>query len=444
MTVFERRARRLDTSPAVLLVTAGILLQFMSGYSAEYFFPVPLDRPLVLAGLALAVYQAFTSGQRWWRPTLIHYVMLTFLGWVLISMAWSGSITSSVALFSWLDSVGLIPFAIYLLAPLVYSTPERRRVLLGGLTLLGGYLGVIALMEGLNLYQWVWPQYIYNPESPHFGRAGGPARQVASNGLQLMGCGLAAAAFAMDSRRRRESVPALIIAALCLFGTFFTMTRSIWIGVAAGLVAALILDRRTRKLLGWGSVGLVSALLLALLLQPDLRDELNSRLSDSRSAFDRLNANSAAFRVLLARPLEGVGFNQFANSHADWLWQSPTFPVTSTGIAVHNVPLGYAAELGLPGAALWLGCLMLAALHLLRSPSRDVDSYILRRIAIAYAVCWLVVGMLVPMTYALPATLLWLFLALPTDRSWLGFGHPGGAVNRKHPEASDTMSNGSV
>ncbi|WP_454085473.1 O-antigen ligase family protein [Georgenia sp. Marseille-Q6866] len=422
MTAIARRGRRLDAPPPeVYLVTVGMLLQFMAGHSSNYFFPVPLDRPLVLAGLGLALYRAAKEG-RTWRPTLIHFVVLTFLGWILISMAWSGSLTSSLALFAWVDAVGLIPFAIYFMAPLVYSTPARRRVLLGGLTLLGLYLGLIALLEGLGAYQLVWPQYIYDPDHPHFGRAGGPARQVASNGLQLMGCGLAAVAFSVTSRTRRTAIPAMLVAALCLFGTFFTLTRSVWIGVVVGLVAALALDRRSLKWLGLTGASVVALLVLVLAVEPDLRDAIDSRLSDSRSAFDRINANSAAFRVLLARPLEGVGFTQFAPAHADWLWQSPSVPVTTTGIAVHNVPLGYAAELGLPGVALWLGCLLVAFLFLRRSPAMADDSYVLRRVAVAYVVCWLVVGMLVPMTYALPATLFWLFLAMPTHPSWLGYG----------------------
>lgn len=421
MTTMRRRQHRLDAAPEVLLVTAGILLQFMSGHSRDYLLPLPMDRLLLFAGLAIAAYRA-VKHKRMWQPTAVSYVMVTFLGWVLLSMAWSGSLSSSLALFSWLDAVGLIPFAVYLLAPIVYSTPERRRVLLGGLTLLGAYLGLIALLEGLRMYQWVWPQYIYRPDSSHFGRAGGPAGQVASNGLQLMGCGLAAAAFAIGSRTRRLAIPALVISGLCIFGTLFTLTRSVWLGVAAGLIAALALDRRSLKWLGVAAVGVASVLLLALALLPDLRQDIDSRMSDSRSAFDRLNANSAALRVLLARPVEGVGYTQFAPSQADWLWQSPTIPVTSTGIAVHNVPLGYAAELGLPGAALWLACLMLAVINLCRSSDFDRDSYVLRRVAVAYVVCWLVVGMLVPMTYALPATLFWLFLALPTHPKWLGYG----------------------
>lgn len=424
---------RLPVPPEVLLVTAGIVLQFMSGHSSNYLLPVPLDRPLLIAGIALALYRALTQ-RRPWSPTVIHLLMAAFLGWVLISMAWSGSLSSTGAIFAWLDAVGLVPFALYLLAPLVFGTQERRRVLLGGLTLLGGYLGLIALLEGLGWYELVWPQYIYNPGSPHFGRAGGPARQVASNGMQLMGCAVAAAVFARGATRPWLGRAAWAVAALCLMGTFFTLTRSVWLGVFAGLVAAMLTNRRSIKPLLLGTAATGAFLALALIALPDLREAVGERLSDSRSAFDRLNANAAAIDIVLARPLHGIGFHQFAPSQADWLWQSPDIPVTSTGIAVHNVLLGYAAELGLPGAGLWLGCLVVAVISLWQSPVTDPDHTLLRKAALAYTVCWLIVGMLVPMTYALPATLLWLFLALPTSPRLLGFQqhHPADQPVRSH------------
>jgi len=415
------RERTFPTVPAELaLITTGIILQFMSGHSGAYFLPIPLDRPLILAGLMVLIFKLIRARVEW-RPKAVHVAMLAFIGWILLSMVWSGSLTSAVAVFAWVDAAGILPFAIYLVAPVVYSTPQKRLVLLVALTLLGAYLGLIALLEGLGLYQLVWPKYIYDPGSPHFGRAGGPADQVASNGLQLMGCAMAAVAVSLLTTSRWVRHGSRLVAVLCLVGTFFTLTRSVWLGVMAGIVAGMVLDSRSRRALVKVAVVASAALVSAWVFIEPLRTSVQERLGDEGSAFDRINANATALEVVVARPLLGLGFQQFPEAEAEWLWQSSSIPIASTGIAVHNVLLGYAAELGLLGAALWIACLALPALYAWRSASSTFEMKVLRRTAIAYVACWLVVSMLVPLTYALPATLFWLSFGLVTDPARLGF-----------------------
>lgn len=390
--------------------------QFMSGSSDHYRLPLPPDRVLLLLALVLAALHPDARAVRW-RLRPIHLAMVAALGWCLLSMIWFGGITDPVAVFAFADSFGVVPFTLFLLAPVVFGTAARRDALMLTLTVLGLYLGWISVAQGLHLYELVVPSSLVQPGHTHFDRAIGPSLQVASNGLALMGCAVAAAV-TIARRTGPLRVVAIVALALCLAGAFFTLTRSIWLATLLGTAAVVLLERRLHRaaLIG-AAIGLVA--LAAAMAVPSISDAVLERAETSRSVYDRLNANEAAVRVVQARPLSGVGFGRFHVVESDWVWQSPTYPITTMGIDVHNVFLGYAAELGLPGLALWL-VVVLFALDAVAGGPRSPQLRVYRLAALAYAIAWLTVAMLVPIKYAFPTSLLWVLLGIVASGARLG------------------------
>lgn len=403
----------------VHLLTWGIVAQFMSGSTRLYGLPLPLDR--VLVALGLLAFVAHPDARRaGWRVAGIHLLMAACLAWCVGSMLWFGTITDPVAVFALVDSVGALPFLLFLLAPVVFATQARRRVWLRALTILGAYLGAVSTLEGLHLYALVLPPGIVDPSHPHFGRALGPSLQVASNGLALMACMYPSALYAARSRGWRRWFGALACA-LCLLGAFFTLTRSIWLATLLGALAVVCVERRARGRLLLAGAGVAIVLSGVFVAVPSVSASVTERAETSRSVYDRLNANAAALRVVESHPLTGVGLQRFHVVEGDWVWQSPEYPITNMGIDVHNVVLGHAAELGLPGLTLWLLVVGAAVVAATTGPRRRRgDLHDFRVAALAYGLGWATVAMLVPIKYALPTSVLWVGMGIVADHGRLG------------------------
>jgi putative inorganic carbon (HCO3(-)) transporter len=404
----------------VHVLSIGLALQFMSGEASKFGLPIAPDRFLLPLGIVLFLIHPDRS-TRSWKIQPIHLLLFGSAAWCFASLIWFGTIQSQDARFGFWDSYGVIPFVLFVTVPVIYETTERRRILLLALTVLGAYLGLIAAFQGLRLEFLIFPRYMVDPQSAHFGRAFGPSLQVGSNGLQLFACMVCAAILstlvAGPSRWASRGV-----AFLCAVGLFFTMTRSLWLGGIAGMLVALWPDRRTRKMVLALVLIVPIVIAAASLLDEALQQMVFARLNDAQSAFDRINASETALRILPFRPFFGVGYYNFWNVENDWFWQLDTTPVAATGIAVHNVFLGNAVELGIPGVTIWLLGLLEATKGLLRPLPRIPEQLLWRQAALGYFVCWFTAAMLMPITYALPTSLLWVFLGIVSIPADVGFG----------------------
>lgn len=417
-------ARGAERVPAyVYAFVAAVVLQFMSGSTRLYGIPIPPDRLALLVAIGLLVIHPDLWRSRW-RLCGIHLACFLACVGVLGSIVWFSGFTDTEGVFRLVDTFGIVPFLLFATAPLIFGTPQRRFVLLFGLALLGLYLGWTSVAEGLHLRALVWPGGIYDPNDPHFPRAIGPSRQVANNGLQLLGCAAAAAGVFLTRRGMARWVAVLSLV-LCLAGAFFTLTRSIWLAALVAILVVAVLDKGMRGRIVAACVVGGGVLLLVVFSVPAVYAQVFERIGTSRSVYDRLNVNEAAIRAVLAHPLEGIGYNRFQLVSRDWVWQAPDYPITSIDIAVHNVFLGHAVELGIPLAMLWVVVLLWAvslAIRGVRGAPGQADGGVdaldrsdIRAVgtaAAAYVVAWIVVANFIPIGYALPTTLLWLFLGL--------------------------------
>lgn len=394
-------------SPA-LLVSGAIGCTIFSGHFDRLGLPLPLDRLLVAAGvgsLFAGLPGAVRARQIIWRP--VHAVIAATAVYAALSALAAGTLLEEAGLFGILDRLGLVPFALFVLAPLLFGNRRQRDVLLTTLLVVGSYLGFVALCQGLNLDGLVWPRYITDPGvGLHPSRARGPFVEAVANGLALYACAVAGALAAYTWVGRRARWWGAAVCVLCLVGTIFTLTRSIWVGSVLGTVVALLMSRQTRRALVPMLVTGAVVALAALALVPGFGEQAESRSGAQRPIWDRYNTNLAAIRAVEDQPIFGIGWQRWQDESSEYLRLSEDYPLTGTRIEIHNVFLSHAAELGLLGAGMWLFAFTAAiGGAVLRPGPAELDPWRLGMIAIT--VQWLVVAAFGPLSYAFPNVLLW-------------------------------------
>jgi putative inorganic carbon (hco3(-)) transporter len=405
-------ARFLD--PAWLL-SAGIAADVFAARGARLGIPVSPSRVLLAAGSLALIARATRGGRREFplRARPIHMLLVALVLWALGSALLSGSFSNTDSFWEFIDRLGVSPFWMFFIAPLAFGTEHQRRILLGTLVVLGGYLGLTAVFETLHVNALVWPKYILDPRyGSHGNRARGPFVEAIPNGVALFSCGVAAA-MAMPAWQR----PAVrrvcgLVMALCAAGCLFTLTREVWLGAAGGVLLALGGFAELRRyLIPAVATGAVMTL-LALALVPGFSGAFHSRTHDSASLWARTDTARAAINMINTRPLLGFGWGQFVPDSPSYFRQADTHPLSGVGVPVHNVFLLTAAELGLVGVTLWALSLLLAVGAAALDPGGPPELRMWRIGLVAIAVQFLVVANFAPSTYPFPTLVLWTWAGL--------------------------------
>ena len=292
-----------------LILTGALILSIFSGNWGHMGIPIPLDRVAVACGIATALIRSLSSGEHP-KVRLIHWLMLLLLLDAIVSAAWTGTLTEHAPLFAWVDRLGLVPFAFFLLAPVSFRTEEQRRILAWGLILVGAYLSLISLFEAVHsLHSLVVPKYILNPalgNAPN--RSRGPFLEPGANGLAMFDC-MVAGAIILARWRVSARIRLLVIAmmVMCAVGLVLTVTRQVWVGAAVGAAVAMLSNRRLRGWLPFAAVGAAIVVFAALAFVPGLRASANQRANNQGSVYQRLSSDGAALRMFEARPALGFG-----------------------------------------------------------------------------------------------------------------------------------------
>jgi putative inorganic carbon (hco3(-)) transporter len=410
------------TDPAWLL-SGGIALSVFSGNSGQLGLPIGPERLLLAGGLLAVVLRSEVhpehnghGSRRLPSLTFTHRLLVAASAWAVVSAWHAGTLTQAPAFYGLLDRFGIMAFAVHYVAPVVFRGERERTVLLGMLVAVGAYLGLTAFFEGVGLRALVWPGYINNPAvGIHFGRARGPFVEAVANGMGLfIGASAAATGLAVWSDRRARNVCRVVIA-LCAVGLLFTLTRSIWVSSIVAAIAAMLCAPVLRR---WlipvvaGAVVLVAATLTAV---PGLHERVVERSKEDRSVWVRENTSRAALHMIEDRPIDGFGWQRFQTDSIPYFTQPATYPMNGIGEGVHNVFLSHAAELGLPGAALWLCAFVLAiAGALLRRGPPGLAPW--RVALVAIALQWVIVACLTPLAWTFPTLVLWTWAGVVSTR----------------------------
>lgn len=389
------------------LVLAGLLLSCFAGHWKDLGVPVPLDRFLLGAGLLLEWDRARVE-RRLPILTAAGVLLIAAAAWAALSFA--GSPVRTADGFWFLLDLYVVPTVLFVCAPLLFGTRRRRFALAASFAVFGLYLGFTAITQTLHLSALVFPSYILDPSiGLHQDRARGPYVEAVDNGLMLVISGAFAVFLAHTASSRRWRMVGAVAALLCVVGSALTLTRAIWIATAAGLVIAIAVVPGLRRRLPLVLVALVALGGLFLAAFPDFLVAATARGESQLPIYDRLNVAQGARAMTFQYPLFGVGWNQAGIRMIEFVRLGQDYPVTasSAGLIPHNIFLGRFAELGIPGAALWLAslvaALVLPVLHRCRSALQPW-----RPVLLACTVCWLIAANFGPVNYSEPQYLLFL------------------------------------
>jgi putative inorganic carbon (HCO3(-)) transporter len=395
-------------SPAYIFAT-GVVLTPISGNWQAMGIPGPLamDRLLIVTAIGVTLLRELTRRRESnLRLEPVHWLLAAVLVYAVISAMAVGTVLESDSFFRLLQIYGALPFLTFLTAPLVFRDRRDRQILLVAFVGLGAYLGLTALFETVKLDALVFPKYILDPNvGTHFDRARGPFAEAVTNGMALFTCAVAAAIAFATWRDRARRILAASVVLLCLFGTFVTLQRSVWVATVLATAVVIGTTRELRRL-ALPLIGVAVAMLVgALVLIPGLAGHAEERKNDAGTVWDRENANRAAINMVDSHPLFGLGWGEFDKVGIEYFELSSDHPLSRT--AVHNLFLGLAAELGLVGVTLWVcGFLFAIGGAILARPPPELKPWWIGLIAIAtfYVV---VVNFVPPVVF--PNLIIWLW-----------------------------------
>jgi putative inorganic carbon (HCO3(-)) transporter len=409
-------------------LTAALVLSALASNWPRLGIPGGLspNRLLLIAGIGAVLLQA--PGTRG-RPrrlivTHVHWVLVATILYAVVSAAVAGTLFEKAAFFRLFDVLGVLPFLVFLAAPIAFRSARDRAVLLGGLVGLGAYLGLVALLETTGPQALVYPRFILDAGSPTDHRAMGIFLDPVMNGTGMFVCGVAAVIALATWRRASARLLAGATILLCAAGELFTLERSVWVGAIVGAaIGALAVPALRRLML---PLALAGAIVVggALLAVPGLSDHVHQRANDRATIWDRQNLATAANHMIAARPLLGFGWSTFERSSLDYFRQNPNYPLnpnlgfsptTQGSFSIHNELLNYGATLGILGTGLWLAGIALAVIGAFRvrgSPSLDPWRLALLPVVAFY----LVVSSFVP-PLLFPNLVLWFWIGVV----WSGY-----------------------
>jgi putative inorganic carbon (HCO3(-)) transporter len=398
-------------SPAYIFATAVVLSPISGNWQALGVpGPLALDRLLLVAAIAVTLLREIARRHdSKLRLEPIHWLLAAVLAYAVVSAAAAGTVLESDSFFRLLQIYGALPFLTFLVAPLVFRDSRDRQILLVAFVGLGAYLGLTALFETVHLNALVFPKYILDPNvGTHFDRARGPFVEAVTNGMGLFTCAVAAAVAFVGWKEPARRLLAGSVTLICLFGTFLTLQRSVWL---ATVLATAVVIGTTRELRRFALplVGAAAAMLVCgLLFIPGLASHAEQRKNDDGTVWDRENANRAALNMVDARPLFGFGWGEYDKQGSEYFELSSDHPLSQT--AVHNLFLGLAAELGLIGVTLWVcGFLFGIGGAILARPPPELKAWRIGLIAIA--TFYLVVVNFVP-PVVFPNLIVWLWAGI--------------------------------
>ena len=407
----------LTIDPAWLL-SAGIVSTMFAGHWGLLGLPagVAPHRVLLLAGIVAVMLRA--NGRE--RPRLelrgVHFVLAVAVAYAVVSAIVAGTMGRRPADFVLIDDFGVLPFLMFLVAPLAFATERQRKILLGSLVAAGAYLAVTAVLEKLKLYDVVLPRYIGDPfVGTHFGRARGPFTEAAANGLALYACAVAAAIALVLWRAPWQRAGAAVVLALAPVGLLLTVTRSVWLaGIIASLVA-LVSTPELRRFVVPAAVAGAAAVLIAFAAIPGLAAQARERQNDKNPVYERRNTSAAGLRMIAARPLVGFGWDRADDRLDPYFRLDPDIPLIGARAGFHNLYLEYGVSLGLVGLAIWLlgGALAIRGAFAGRAPPSVRPWQVGLK---ALVVSWVVVGLTSPSSYIFTTVMLWTWAGVASVR----------------------------
>jgi O-antigen ligase len=351
----------------------GCLVLLLAGCCFGYPFyvlpvrpiPITIDRLLWLTMVVLFLVERALGWIERKELGAADWALVAFVVWLGASVVthdwqWQNYHPVAQLLFFYLMPVGLYW--------IVRETPLSDRsvvVMSVVMAVFGLYLAVTAVAEVTRQAWLVFPKYMTLPtELQFYGRGRGPMLNPIGNGFYQSVCLFAGLAL-WPRLGRWGRLGLLVFLAVLSVGIWCTATRSVWMGVAAGLMLMILLAAPRSWRASIVAAALIGGTLLAATQWDRLlafkRDEYLSAEEAARSVELRPILAQVAWDMFLDRPLAGCGYGQYFNTYNDYLTdRSVDLPLErARPYCQHNVFLSLLVETGLIGMGLFLALLAL-------------------------------------------------------------------------------------
>jgi O-antigen ligase len=333
-------------------------------------------RAFAIGGLLAWSFQYFFKGGRL-RRTKLDWVILGFLGWVLITSFTSIS-PATALLGKYRRFEGFFSFVtyavVYFLTIQLADRPSRIRSLARTLLISGAIVALYGVIQYLGLDPVSWGAKLPFEANRAFSTFGNPDLL---GGFLIFPLTLSVA-MALSEREALWRIAYWTVFLLTVAAWIVAFVRGAWIGGVVGLVAVVVAAVLARPKIGavdWsfaGITGVASAGLVARSLT-NANSVLNvwERLQSifkfgEGSALTRFEIWQAAIDAVKARPIFGFGADTFRLVFPEYKPLAYTKDAGYLSVAdnVHNYPLqlmagigviGFLLLYGIFGFALWLG-----------------------------------------------------------------------------------------
>jgi O-antigen ligase len=303
---------------------------------------------LVVAWLAVAS----TGGRRarnlfTERPGLV-YLLLAFLGWNAISVAWAGSSSASMS--------SVMRYTLNaVLVPIAYTAVRDRRDVVRVLAVIvfGAVLAALSAIAN--------PPAVESAVSGRVtGTIGDPNELAAALVVGLAVAGTFAVNRHIGPLWRALSGFAVL---LCFTGILLSLSRGGLIGVGGMLVTAVLVAGRWRgRVLAVGlSIALAGVAYFAFFASLPAKERVTNV---GGGGTGRLDLWTVGGRMVDAHPFTGVGSGNFPTASVHYLLKPGAIQrgdlILSTPKVAHNTYLNVLAELGLVGGVLFVAFLVIS------------------------------------------------------------------------------------
>lgn len=358
---------------------------------------------------------------------VLTWTMVAFLTWGAVTLLWADQVGVGVTALS---RYGLN----MLLLPIAYTAIRTRR----DLTLV-----LLALVTGALVAAAFG---ILQPPAPELsgeaGRAGGTIGDPNELAAALI-VGLALAAGYLLARGRPAAlrIGGAIAIPICALGIFASLSRGGLIALLVLLVAGTILAGRWRVAMTGMLVLVVTA--GVLYFTQIASTAARERVTTAQGGSGRSDLWTVAWRMVQAHPVRGVGVGNFPIASPQYVLQPGLLRRSELIFApvpriAHNTYLGVLAEMGIPGAILFLAIVLSCFRFMFRAAGvwarmGDVGSEALARGVLLATVGMLAADFFISEMYE---KLFWIMLALGPAVLALALRERESDVSRATPEPS--------
>jgi putative inorganic carbon (HCO3(-)) transporter len=251
--------------------------------------------------------------------------------------------------WSLLASKFIVPFMLFHLAQLVFTTEKRFRYFEIFAAVVLSYLCFTAIAFLAGARSLIFPHFILDESLGfHADRARGPLLQAVANGVSLNVLGVLA--WHAWRRGSLRSVKMLLLLASVPVAILATMTRAVWLTFAVTVVVLVAFSKNSRLQVSCVALCLAAGAALGLVMtSSQFGSTLSDRLTERGPVDYRQAVYAGGWEMFLQRPLTGWGFHQMPAElprHVSGYSEKLLYP--------HNTYLELSVELGLVGLGMYL------------------------------------------------------------------------------------------